>query len=65
MTIEEYKKQQIEKYNREHPQTLNYNERIERLSENTNCIVVNMTIEEYLKKTGYKTYSEIKKELGL
>lgn len=38
---------------------------VDYLSENTKSIITNMSIEEYVKKTGYKTYEEIKKKLGL
>ncbi|MBD5216349.1 MAG: hypothetical protein HDS78_07540 [Bacteroidales bacterium] len=65
MTIKEYRNKLIEKYYSENPGFLNENETVKTLSKNTECIVTNMSLEEYVKKTGYKTYGEIKKELGL
>lgn len=65
MTMDDYTKQKLEEYYKEHPFTLNENERVEQFSKNTKCIVCDLTLEEYLQKTGYKTYEEIKKELGL
>ena len=61
MSPEEYRKQKLD----EHTPILNEDVKIVQLSKNTKCTVYNMTFEEYLQKTGYKTYEEIKKELGL
>lgn len=65
MTPEEYRKQKLEEYYKEHPFKLDEDVKVVQLSRNTKCTVYNMTFEEYLQKTGYKTYEEIKKELGL
>lgn len=65
MTTKEYRNKLIEKYYSENHGFLNENETVKTLSKNTKCIVTNMSLEEYVKKTGYKTYGEIKKELGL
>lgn len=65
MDIKKYKQQLLDQYNQENPQSLNEGFTIKKISKNINCIVTNMTFDEYVKKTGYKTYEEIKKELGL
>lgn len=63
MTPEEYKKQKLNEYFDNLPITENVETR--KLSENTVCELTHMKYEEYLKKMGYHSYSEIKKRLGL
>lgn len=66
MSIEEYKRQKIEEYfNSRTEQENDIPYTLVKISENIWAHKTNMTYEEYLKKTGYKTYEQIKAELGL
>lgn len=65
MTPKEYREQELKKFYDSQPSSLNENHEYITLPNGVKCEKVNMTTEEYVRKMGLHSYSDVKSRLGL